>query len=183
VIRRGTLILAVSAAAGLVLLAATRTWATGRLPDGGSVTVTGGTAVPAVPALALAAAAAAVALSLAGRWSRPLLAGAIVVTGGGIAALAAAAAMDPAGVLRPAVVAATGVSGTTVAAASSPWCWPAVVAGLGIALCGLGALRAGRGWSAVRRIDQPAGQGIRTRDAWHALDDGVDPTHGGDLPE
>jgi uncharacterized membrane protein (TIGR02234 family) len=179
------------AGAGLVLLAASRTWVTA-VADGGlarasEVGVSGGTASAGVPALALVALAGAVVLMIGGRALRLGVAVLLLLAGVGVMALVLGVAADPGSAVRSAVSAATGTQGGTGArdVRTTGWLWPAGAGGLLLVAGGGSALATGRSWpGASARYERtgaagadpdpnaPAGEAS----AWDALSRGDDPT-------
>lgn len=186
----------VLAGAGLVLLAAGRTWASQRVtgvPGAEVVTRDGRAAAPVVTAAALVAAAGALALVLAGRVARRAVAVALLLAGLTVAAATIPVLADPGAAVAPAVAAATGQAGPGTGAAvaggarSGAWPWAALA---GAAVIGAGAgltlLRGGSWGTGSRRFDPtdptggpgaaPGGGAGGGPDTWDALSRGEDPT-------
>jgi hypothetical protein len=168
--------------AGLILLAAGRTWAVADLAaaglsvagDGRHVEVSGRSAAPVVPALALVALAGAVVLATAGRVARAVAAVSLAAAGVAAATLAVIVARTPGSAVAGAVAEATGTTGLPPAAAT-PTFWPGVAAlgGAAVLAGGLHGLVRGRSWQGPsRRYERtPAAP-----DDWARLDRGEDPT-------
>lgn len=180
-------ILALTGAA-LVLLAAGRIWAQGRV-DGLAgvvpVSITGRQAQPVLPALALIAGAAGMVLAICGPVVRWLAAAALVLAGAGASAAAVVLASDAGRLLQPAASRLSGITGSAILHSElSPWPWVAVVAGALVLLSGCWAMLAGAAWAAVgRRYQRPedraSAAAAATDDpaaAWDALTRGEDPT-------
>ncbi|WP_433496914.1 Trp biosynthesis-associated membrane protein [Sphaerimonospora sp. CA-214678] len=187
---------ACAAGAGLVLLAAGRTWATavfgpeqGRI-GAGRVDLTGGDLVAWLTPAALAALAALAAVLAARGVARRVIGVVIALFGAAIVA----GAWD--GTRTPTIVAAARENITTAVVSSSGfattvsqvWPWAAAAGGLILVAGGVTAvIRAGHWPGMSGKYDRPGG-GNRTpggpdgggrtgeRAMWDALDEGVDPT-------
>jgi hypothetical protein len=153
-------VLTTAAAAGLVLFAASRTWAVeavGDQPVPMMADQTGSELTPAFPALAVVALAGAGALVASRGWARAAVSVLIMGSGLGIAVLACAHLADLDG--RRAF-------------------WPALVlvGGGVIALMGLRALLRGQNYPSMgTRYDRAAREPVEG-DLWAAIDRGEDPT-------
>jgi uncharacterized membrane protein (TIGR02234 family) len=187
--------------AGLVVLAAGRTWATARVAGAGgsgAVPATGSSVAPGTTALALVAAAGGVALLTSGRVLRLVVAVVLALAGAGITVLALMSAADPVGAVAPAVSRATGTTQAPDAGSAhvTGWPWAAAAGGALVAAGGVLALVRGRTWAAPsRRYDRDAGPSASpvpavgtaataaardaSLDAWDRLSDGDDPTDTG----
>lgn len=179
--------------AGLLLLAASRTWVVAPVPTGpaaGSpqraLEVAGSSAAPVVTALALVGLAGAAALSTVRRAGLVLTAALLVVAGLGAAAGAAAVLVDPTGSAAAAVAAATGLTGgDPVPATRTAWPALALVPALGLAAVGALAGVRGRRWRASGRFEATTADGATRARAepsrsalWDDLSRGDDPTTG-----
>ncbi len=181
--------------AGLLVVVAGRPWVTQAVTDVPGVTrvsASGGTAVPAAPALALVAAAGAVALLVTGRLGRRLAAVVLLLAGLGAGAAVVAVLAVPGDAIASAVTAATGRTGGLAGpgAAVTGWVWPALAAAALVAASGAVAVVRAPAWPAPgRRYEAPAqatpdgaGQAGTVRGqgdaigAWDALSRGEDPT-------
>ncbi|GAB2608347.1 TIGR02234 family membrane protein [Streptomyces capparidis] len=182
------------AGASLVLVAAGRTWAEGRVAvDSGrqtahTLSVDGGdvTAIPGALALVgLAALVAVFAVRRAGR----LLVSALLALSGAVAALTAVLGAFDGEALDEAAVAAAGLSDAHATGVThTAWPWVAAAGGALLLASGLLALLRGRDWPAMSsRYEAPGGGGSARRAArpaaterpdeiWRALDRGEDPT-------
>ena len=188
--RRSVVLLALLGA-GLVLLAATRTWATveavGALPGLSDLAVPGRHLAPGAIPIALAVAAGAIVLATSGRTVRfavaaGLLVGAVVVVVNGVDG-----ALDRTRTTATAVRDSLKVSGAGFAAGSTPvdvtiWPWVAVLGGVLIGLAGLLTLVGGRSWAGpTRRYERekaaaPVSAEPNPAGTWDALSRGEDPT-------
>lgn len=153
-------VLGIAGAAGLVLFAASRTWAVeavGNRPIGMVANRTGGELTPALPALALVSLAGAGALVASRGWARALVSVLLMLAGLGIAVLAGGHVADLDG--RRAT-------------------WPAlvIVGGATIAGLGLRALRRGRRYPTMGTRYERAARAPVEGDLWAAIDRGEDPT-------
>ncbi|MGQ0846323.1 MAG: Trp biosynthesis-associated membrane protein [Sporichthyaceae bacterium] len=185
-----TAVLGALLGSAIVLLAAGQAWVRGTAvqePLRVDLAVTGGSLVPAVPALALVCLAGAVGVLAARTGLRRLVGVAIAAAGLG-AAVAAARNADPgAGELTDRAGEAVGTAAATAAGVETTlWPWVAV---LGALLCGaaglLVTLRAGRWPGMSARYSRPDAAAPPTAsasaeqtalDQWRALDRGEDPT-------
>ncbi|GII76902.1 membrane protein [Sphaerisporangium rufum] len=182
---------AAAAGAGLVLVAAGRTWATVRLSGGlggpaRPVAVGGGELAPALVPLALAALAAMVAVFAArGALRRGI--GAVICLLGPAIAVAALRGATAGRAAEAAAEHSTLSAAARAASVSVVWAWPAATLAGAAALLAAGLLAAVRGgrWpgmsgryeraaAAAPRSARPAG----ARSLWDALDRGDDPTAG-----
>jgi len=155
-------VLVVLIGAGLVLATSGLTWAsvtvTG-IPGRSVVDADGRLAAPGAAALALVAAAGALAMATAGRWTRRVVAGLLVLAGLGTAALAGSVLLAPGTAVQPAVAAATGTVGRAPDGVATATGWPllAVAGGLLIAAGGaIGLARGGRWPGPSRRYELSA---------------------------
>ena len=176
----------------LVLLAWTQTWLDVQLVDGSpttALTVDGDTAAPALAALALAGLALTAALAIAGVLFRILLGVLDAILGACIALSAILVLASPIGASEAAVTPATGVAGSSsiadIVSAASLTVWPiaTLIAGILLAVTGVGIVVTGRRWpstsrkySAVRL--EPADREAMpdSVDSWDDLTRGDDPT-------
>lgn len=175
-------------AAGFVLIGWTQRWFTLELTaQGGVIGVDGGTAAPAVGALALAALALVGALALAGPVFRVILGLLGIVLGGLVAMFAGASLGDPVAASAPDIAAATGAGGTdalralVAGLAVSPWPWIVLVAGVLLGLLALGVILTGPRWPASGRRYrtvrfEDAADGSDPISDWDRLSEGRDPT-------
>jgi uncharacterized membrane protein (TIGR02234 family) len=158
-------LLTVLVGAGIVLLAAGRTWSKATvvgLTGTGVVTTDGRSAAPGAAALALVAAAGAVVTVTSGRAVRRVVAGLLVLAGAGIVAVGVGVLADPTSAVEAAVTKATGTTGGDRAFVGHGTAWPAVsgVGGLVVALGGVVALVRGGSWSGPsQRFDRTVGDG------------------------
>jgi hypothetical protein len=186
--RRSTrlgLILAGVALSAVILLAWTQSWVELELVGGGSLSVAGDVAAPALTALALSGLALNAALSIAGPVFRVVLGALQTVIGVMVASFAVAVIAAPISAVAPAVSQLTGVSGDASTAALidsasvTLWPWLALVAGLLMVGTSIAVFVLGRHWPQSSRKYQAArltetdGSPIGT---WDALSDGRDPT-------
>lgn len=174
--------------AAVVVVAASRTWVTGRVSDAvlgsASLEVTGSEAAPGLVALALVVAAATVAALTTGRVARML---ALALDAGALLAaawLTVRVLLVPEAVLGPVAAAAAGRTGslpTTASASAWPWVALAALAGAGAGV--VLAVSGARSWSGLSsRYDAPTGgggvgsRGERVSSDWDRLSAGEDPT-------
>ena len=203
-------ILVVLLASGLALLAWTQVWVNATVGQSGSarqsLEVSGSTAAPGVTALALAGLALAGALSIAGPVIRVVLGVLATLLGLSVFLSAYLAIAAPAAASAGAVTDATGISGVdsvvdaVVSASVTPWPFVALLAGVVMAVAGVGVLVTARRWpgatsryQAVRfetagaaeagatdaDARDPDGPSAPVRDAvddWDGLSRGEDPT-------
>ncbi|HEU5033366.1 MAG TPA: Trp biosynthesis-associated membrane protein [Mycobacteriales bacterium] len=192
-----------SAAAGVVTVwASGRLWGqAARLAEAGArvtVTVTGRSAEPALPALGFALLVLAAALVATRSWLRRLVGLLEVVLAGAVIGLAATAGQDVARSLRQDLTVHFGVAHPNLAAHTSGWAIVTIVAGLLALAAGALTVVAGARWPAMgARYDAPTATdpvrpgrsgGTSTAAAprrgapdpndaaWEALDRGEDPT-------
>jgi uncharacterized membrane protein (TIGR02234 family) len=175
--------------AGLVLLAASRSWVTVHLRDplAGSATVHPSgrdvaAVAPAAALVALAAVVAAVTLRSVGRFVSGLI---LVLAGAVIGAVAVGAGLHPLRGAADAIRSATGRAGDVSASATgaaTPWPWIALAAAVPIVLAGVFTVVRGRGWSGLSaRYDAPDASADQPQrpldeDPWDAVSRGEDPT-------
>jgi uncharacterized membrane protein (TIGR02234 family) len=171
--------------AAVILLTASRPWATVHLHDAvaGAATLrpAGRSVAPVVPAaglVALAASVAAVTMRTVGRFVAGLL---LVLAGGAVAAASVGVARHPLTGATDAIRAATGRTGdvtTTATAAASIWPWIAALAAVPLVLAGATAIVRGRAWSGLSsRYDAPvtaAGSGAPVAAAASSTGDEAD---------
>jgi len=153
-------VLVTAAAAGLVLLAASRTWvveAVGDRPVGMIADQTGAELTPALPALAIVALAGAGAVVASRGWARAAVSVLLMLSGLGIAVLAGSHLADLDG--RRAL-------------------WPLVafIGGGVVAGSGLRALLRGRSYPSMGTRYERAARAPVEGDLWAAIDRGEDPT-------
>jgi uncharacterized membrane protein (TIGR02234 family) len=166
----------------VVLIAAGRTWASvevpaGPLADARTDTHTGTDLVPGLPALGLVGLAGVVALAATRRTGRRLVGAVLLITGGGVVAVALHAFGSTLGETWP------GQPGSAVADLTV---WPLLTAAGGVLLFSAGALTVpyGGSWPELgQRYDAPGGAPAAAaphepteRGLWEALDRGEDPT-------
>ncbi|MCX4749667.1 TIGR02234 family membrane protein [Kitasatospora sp. NBC_01287] len=172
--------------AGLVLLAAGRTWTQGQVK--GLALSASGSEVSGLPgALALVGLASAVAI-FAVRGAGRYAVGALVTLAGLGAALAAGFGAVDSGAVDGEAAKKLGLLGTTAERVShTAWPWVALLGGLLLAAAGLLTLLRGRAWPSMgSRYDapvakksaaaKPAGAVSSPAELWKALDRGEDPT-------
>jgi uncharacterized membrane protein (TIGR02234 family) len=181
--RRGLLTALVGcvAAGAVVLIAAGREWRHADLTavTGAriSISVTGHSAEPALPALAIALVVLAAAVVAARGWPRRLVGLVVVVIGASIVALAVASRVDAADELRR-QASVHAVAHAAVSPSLSAWAIVTVLGGLGAVVAGALTVATGARWPALgSRYEAPAVRrtGDLTAD-WDALDRGEDPT-------
>ena len=179
-------VLAGVASGGLMLLGATRPWATVTVSTPGVpaevVTVSGSQAVPATAAFALVVLAGSVAIVPTGGRLRRAVGG--VVTAAGVAAALLAVLADDA--VQTAVTQA--VAASPAALGGDPaigypgiswWRWLTVIAAVATAAVGVWTARSGSTWAVMgNRYEVPASSSrvASERDPWRAMDAGEDPT-------
>lgn len=198
---RPAVVVIVLAGSGAVVLAAGQGWvntAVSGVPGLSTVSATGRDAAPGVTAIALVAAAGAAALTMTGKVARVVVSVLLAVAGVAVLALVWSVVADPGAALHPALVRATGQSGTAAAGGArvSGWPWLAAVGGALVLFGGVLAAARGDAWTGSGRSSgaQPAGPGTgegsgagtgagtgdserdRRLDAWDALSRGEDPT-------
>lgn len=176
--------------AGLVMLSAGRTWATGSAPSAGGLLPisVSGKDVTAVPdGLALAGLAALVAVFAVRRIGRLVVSGLLALSGAGTVAAAVSGARDTAA-LHQAAAKASGLTGATAQdIGHTGWPWLTAAGGALLLVAGVIALARSTAWPAMsgryERDGAPAaGRGRRAPDPnrpeelWKALDRGEDPT-------
>lgn len=164
----------------VVLLALTsRAWVTGTVID----TITGTTqasvkgnkASPPAFAGALVALAAVIALLSSKRVGRIIASVALMLAGVMAAYGALRSLLDPSGVVRTWVSTSGGHADARVTdAAATSWSWPALAAGVLLAVLGVLALAGGRRWSGLgEKYDAPTAP---KESDWDQLSAGKDPT-------
>lgn len=182
-------LLALVAGGGIMLIALSKPWVTGRSGGSGvptiAVSVTGGSAVPlALGAAVLILAGAAGVPATRGRGR--VIVGAVLV----VAALAAVVATLRFGLAGSAATEALSGAGVDAAGATvSPW-WVLCAAGgvLGL-LGGVATIARGRNWPVLAGRYERAGaaaegpKALSAAGIWDALDRGEDPTAGDHLPQ
>ena len=177
----------------VLLLAATRTWVTGRSADpvlgGATIEVAGSQAAPGVVALAAVALAGTVALLTAGPRLRRVSAVFIILAAAGATVLTLLVVLDPSGALGTAAAERVGQTGRVGTVASLTfWVWPGLLAGALVTVLGILVVPASGRWEGLSsRFDRPdAGsadaRGAR-RSAWDELSEGEDPTLGADADD
>ncbi len=170
----------------VLLLAATRTWLTGRsaepLLGGGAVSATGSQLAPGVAALAAVAVVALVATLTAGPRLRRVSAVVIVLSALGAFGLAVVPLLDPEAALGRVAAAGLGRTGEVRTSASvSVWAWVAVLAAaLLVVASPVAVVAAGRwaGLSSRFEAPQPDAPTLVTgpRSMWDEVSEGRDPT-------
>lgn len=158
-----------------------------------SMTVSGASAAPVLPATALVVAAAGAALALAGRLGRWVVVGVVALGGLAFAVTAATVIVDPWNHARAAVASATGIDHAADSAEATVWPWVGVLVGVLVVVAAVGLARASSRWAAPsRRHEVAPGAGAsaapeaRTtapepdeRSDWDALTHGTDPSEEG----
>jgi uncharacterized membrane protein (TIGR02234 family) len=182
---------AVAVPALVLLLAATRTWLTGRsaepLLGGGAVSATGSQVAPGVVALALVCLVALVTALTGGAVVRRVSAVVLVLAAVGALVLTVRPLTDPEEALGRVAAAGLGRTGVVRTTAEvTAWAWTAVVAAAVLALASILAAVATRRWSGLsRRFDAPGESGSAPaaatergarRTTWDDLSEGRDPT-------
>lgn len=157
--------------AGLVLLAASRTWlvvSVPGLPGAAGTTRSGNDVAPALPALALAGAACSAVLGTSGRVVRPVTSALMVLAGAAIVV---------------AVLTDDGVAATTEVGRSVVWPTLTLVGAGLVLVAGLVGLARSRTWPApTRRYERgrpapaPEASTAAPVDDWTSLSQGHDPT-------
>ena len=155
----------VLAASGLGTLFASRaTWITGKDSGGIAVDYTGVDVSPASFACAIIVMAVAVIILISGRWVR-LASGIIALIAGTVIAVFSVGNM---------IVGGFSTTTTIIDASATPWGWIASLLGVLSAVAGLIVAIRSSSWPTFSTRYE---RGDRTpRDAWEALDRGVDPT-------
>ena len=179
-------VLAGAASGGLMLLGATRPWATAEVstPDVPTevVTVSGSQAVPATAALALVVLAGAVAIVPTGGRLRRAVGGVVTAAGVTAALLAGLAGNAVRSAVAEAVAASPASLGGDPAIgdpALSWWRWLTLIAAVAAAGVGVWTARSGSTWAVMgNRYEVPASSSrvASERDPWRAMDAGEDPT-------
>lgn len=176
----------------LALATSTRIWITVQ-PEVGSVKiplieVAGSDASAAVAALAVVALAGSLAALIAGRVARYIIAGILLLAGGGIVAAALSVLGDPVTAAATKVGEATGLNTAGGDYNLSFWPYMAIVAGVVLVLNALVLAAAGHTWAGSRKYardnaaaaapgDSGRGSGpIDEIDGWDSLSRGDDPT-------
>ncbi|HEY5224052.1 MAG TPA: Trp biosynthesis-associated membrane protein [Microbacteriaceae bacterium] len=173
------ILLAIIAAGGLTLLAATQTWYTVHLTaaadHAGGIAVPGSMAAPALTALAIAALALALALAISGRAGRVVLAVLGLLVGGSIILSASTAIANPPSTAIATVTKTTGIAGDASVArligTIDAGIWPtvALIGGILAVLASIAVAVTGHRWpSSSRRYDA-----VRFADAGTTHDDGA----------
>jgi uncharacterized membrane protein (TIGR02234 family) len=198
-VRRSVVLIAL-VGAGLVLLAATRTWATVEavvgLPGLSELTVPARHLAPSAIPVALAVAAGAIVLATSGLTVRLVVAAGLLVGGVVVVISGVSGALDSSRTTAIAVRDSLKVSGAGFTTGSTPvdvtiWPWVAVLGGVLIGLSGLLTVLGGRSWAGPsRRYERekapvpvaadPGSSG--TAAYWDALSRGEDPTSALDEP-
>lgn len=188
---RRNAVLASLIAAGVALLAATRTWITVPPPANGvalaPLAVSGTDASSAVLALTIVAVVCAVATTLVGRIAGLIVGALQLLVGVAIVALVFPVLSDPVAAAAASVGKKFGTESVAGEYVVSVWPWLAVLGGVLVALSSLGVLIGGRGWRTGRRYERTSsGNAVVTQetmddvDRWDALTRGDDPTDGDD---
>jgi uncharacterized membrane protein (TIGR02234 family) len=182
---------AVAIPALVLLLAATRTWLTGRstepLLGGGAVSATGSQVAPGVVALALVCLVALVTALTGGTVVRRVSAVALLVASVGSLVLAVRPLTDPEEALGRVAATALGRTGVVRTTADvTAWAWVAVAASAVLVLAAVLTLMATRRWSGLSgRFDAPGPSAAAPapaterggrRTTWDDLSEGRDPT-------
>ncbi|MBO1267821.1 Trp biosynthesis-associated membrane protein [Arthrobacter cavernae] len=184
--RKSTLVLVTVLLALAVFGTTTQSWIEVRLDPAGASSsdlhVQGSKAATAVTALALVALAGGLAASIAGRFSRWIIAVIIALSAAGIIAAAATVLAAPLAAAQGSIAAATGISGGQAAATATVFPLLAVVAASLLAVCAMVLPPAGRHWKTRTKYDvaaraRQAGTGpVDEIDSWDSLSRGEDPT-------
>ncbi len=169
----------------VLLLAATRTWVTGRSTDPvlgqATVAATGAQAAPGVAALGAVALVAVVAVLTGGRRIRRVSSVLLVLAALAATLLTAAVVADPTAALGRLAAGGLGRTGSVdTTAARTAWPWVALLAGVALTAASVVATVAVGRWQGLSsRFETPAGgvdrRGAR-RTAWDDLSEGHDPT-------
>lgn len=177
----------------LLLLAASRTWLTGRSADpllgGGAVSATGSQVAPGVVALGAVAVVALVATLTAGPRLRRVSAAVVPLSALGALVLTLRPLLDPEGALGRVAAAGLGRTGEVrTTAAVSVWAWVALAAAaLLLAASPVAVVAAGR-WAGLSsrfeapRADAPSGRRPH-RSTWDEVTEGRDPTLGSETAD
>jgi uncharacterized membrane protein (TIGR02234 family) len=190
-----TVLVLVLVSAAVLLVSGTREWVSGSVDDAvlgiAALHGKGSVVAPGALAAALVGLAAAVAVATSGRVARVIAAWATLLAAVLGGAVVIGVLTDPGGALGRLAVAGTARTGTVAAHGHSGlWAWVALVATLGVALGGLGALLGGRHWQGLSdRYDAPVTDQGSQKDAeprrrpppdsaWEQLSRGEDPTAG-----
>lgn len=179
-----------AAGAGVVLIAAGKTWATGFAASAGGLlpVSASGKDVTALPGgLAVTGLAAMVAVFAVRGAARPAVSAVLALAGAGTAAAAFSGASDTAA-LRQAAAKASGLTGTALQhVGHTGWPWATAAGGVLLLLAGLIAVVHSSAWPAMSsryerdgapaaRRGRPAPDPTRPEEMWKALDRGEDPT-------
>ncbi len=177
----------------VVLLAATRTWLTGRstepLLGGGAVTATGSQVAPGVAALAGVALVALVATLTAGPRLRRVAAAVIPLAAVGALLLAVVPLLQPEAALGRVAAAGLGRTGEVRTTADvSVWAWVAVLGAVVLlAVAPVAVIAAGRWAGLSSRFEAPQGVDLAAapgpRSMWDEVSQGRDPTTRPDPPD
>ncbi len=174
--------------AGLVLLAASRTWLAYPLPEApplpsSTERLTGALLVPGGRPLALVALAGIAALFAARRAGRVLVGALVLLAGIGMVVLHVRLLVDQRGTVQRAELGRQVSVHVPAAPHLGPWPWLCLLGGLLVTVAGLLVAVRGRAWAALSTAyDAPAARQadpeppVTDRGVWDALDRGEDPT-------
>lgn len=177
-------------AAGVVLLAVTRTWVTVAAPTTGveldAVSVSGTDAASAVLALAVVALVCSLATTITGPVARWIIGAIQVLVGTGVIGFTVPVLGDPATASSSKTAESFGLERLGVGAYElSLWPWVAMIGGALICVMAVVMLVAGRNWKHAKRFERhSSGHAVVTPetmddvDRWDAFTDGDDPTDG-----
>lgn len=177
-------------AAGVVLLAVTRTWVTVDPPSSGvalgAIKVSGTDAAAAVLALAVVALVCSLASTITGRIARWIIGVIQALVGVGVIGFTIPVLGSPATASSSQTAESFGLQRVAGDAYTlSVWPWVAMAGGVLVCFMAVVLLVAGRGWSHAKRFERhSSGHAVVTPetmddvDRWDAFTDGDDPTEG-----
>jgi uncharacterized membrane protein (TIGR02234 family) len=177
-------------AAGVVLLAVTRTWVTVAPPSTGvalsAIKVSGTDAAAAVLALAVVALVCSLAAAIAGGFARWIIGVVQLLVGVGVIGFSLPVLLSPATASSAKTSKSFGLEKVGAGAYDvSLWPWVAMFGGVLVLAMAVVLLVAGRHWSVAKRFERHgSGHAVVTAetmddvDRWDALTDGDDPTDG-----